>query len=145
MVEQVVVLEDIKERDLVRYLPDLLKIYSAAECDDAVDEMLYHTIFSLLDHREDDILDGMENQDRRIRQLCIRKAADVTPNRVKDRLVQELDEGEDQEMVSEIIRALSYYKDPELIPVFERYLDHDDPAIVSWAEDGLEFIRGSLK
>ena len=41
--------------------------------------------------------------------------------------------------------ALSYYKDPELTPVFEKYLSHDDPAVVSWAEDGLEFIKDAIK
>ncbi|MBU1641348.1 MAG: HEAT repeat domain-containing protein [Proteobacteria bacterium] len=145
MVEQIGVLEDIKGLDQVELLPELIKIYSAEECDDAVDEMLYFTIFELLDHRAEEILAGIDNGNRRIRQLCIRKAADVTPKEVKKRLVKELDEGEDQEMVSEIIRALSYYKDPGLAPVFKRYLDHEDPTVVSWAEDGLDFIRESLK
>ena len=52
MIEQIICLDEIKESRLVEAIPGLWNLYANPLGDQAVDEMVYHTIFDLLAGRE---------------------------------------------------------------------------------------------
>lgn len=141
MIEQIIILDEVKESKRLELLPDLLSFYANPLGDHAVDEMIYHTLFDLLEGQEQKIISGLTNSSRPVQILCVRRAADGGSETMKAALVSLLDGVEDKELISEIIRALAHFKDPALIDLFLSYIQHDDYAIVAWAMKGLARIH----
>lgn len=133
MIEQIICLDEIKESRLVEAIPGLWNLYANPLGDQAVDEMVYHTIFDLLAGREQEIIAGLEHQAAAVRLLCIRRAADGGSAALQAALVKLLGSATDNELVSEIIRALCNFKDAGLVDILLPYLKHDDYSVVAWA------------
>ncbi|MBU2538389.1 MAG: response regulator [Proteobacteria bacterium] len=132
MIEQIVCLDEIKESRLVEAIPALLDLYANPLGDQAVEEMIYHTLFDLLVGREQDIIAGLGHASEAVRLMCIRRAADGGSPALKDALVTLLDSASQNEIVSEVIRALGSYKDTGLTKILLPYLKHDDYSVVAW-------------
>ncbi|MBU3936029.1 MAG: response regulator [Proteobacteria bacterium] len=133
MIEQIVCLDEIKESRLVEAIPALLDMYAKPLGDQAVDEMIYHTLFDLLVGREQDIITGLGHESEAVRLTCIRRAADGGSTVLKDALVKLLASSSENEIVSEIVRALGSYKDAGLTEILLPYLKHEDYSVVAWA------------
>ncbi|MHB1013950.1 MAG: response regulator [Desulfurivibrionaceae bacterium] len=141
MIEQIVYLDEIKESRSVEAIPSLLNLYANPLGDQAVDEMVYHTLFDLLAGREQEIIAGLAHESEAVRLICIRRAADGGSSALKDALVKLLAAVSGNELVSEIIRALSSYKDTGLTGILLPYLKHEDYSVVAWAMRGLTGIH----
>ncbi|MFA6498151.1 MAG: hypothetical protein WCV64_02315, partial [Desulfurivibrionaceae bacterium] len=137
MIEQIICLDEIKESRLVEAIPALLNLYANPLGDQAVDEMVYHTLFDLLTGREQEIIAGLGHESEAVRLLCIRRAADGGSVELKDALVKLLGSASANEQISEIIRALISYKDAGLTEILLPYLKHEDYSVVAWAMRGL--------
>ncbi len=137
MIEQIICLDEIKESRLVEAIPALLHLYANPLGDQAVDEMVYHTLFDLLSGREQEIIAGLGHGSEAVRLLCIRRAADGGSVVLKDALVKLLGSASANEQISEIIRALINYKDAGLTEILLPYLKHEDYSVVAWAMRGL--------
>ena len=141
MIEQIVCLDEIKETKLVDAIPGLWDLYANPLGDQAVDEMIYHTLFDLLAGREQEIISGLEHKSEAVRLMCIRRAADGGSTALKDALVKLLGSAPGNELVAEIIRALGSYKDGDLTEILLPYLKHEDYSVVAWAMRGLAGIH----
>ncbi|MDG4474555.1 response regulator [Thiovibrio frasassiensis] len=137
MIEQIICLDEIKESRLVEAIPALLNMYANPLGDQAVDEMVYHTLFDLLAGREQEIIAGLAHESEAVRLLCIRRAADGGSYLLKDALVKLLGSATDSEVISEVIRALVNYKEGGLTEILLPYLKHEDYSVVAWAMRGL--------
>lgn len=141
MIEQIVCLDEIKESRSVEAIPSLLNLYANPLGDQAVDEMVYHTLFDLLAGREQEIIAGVAHESEAVRLICIRRAADGGSSALKDALVKLLAAASGNELVSEIIRALGSYQDTGLTGILLPYLKHEDYSVVAWAMRGLTGIH----
>ncbi len=141
MIEQIVCLDEIKESRLVEAIPALWNLYANPLGDQAVDEMIYHTLFDLLAGREQEIIAGLGHESGAVRLMCIRRAADGGSSALKDALVKMLASTSGKELISEIIRALGSYKDTALTEILLPYLKHEDYSVVAWAMRGLAEIH----
>jgi hypothetical protein len=133
MIEQIVCLDEIKESKVVDAIPGLWNLYANPLGDQAVDEMIYHTLFELLAGREQEIVAGLEHDSAAVRLMCIRRAADGGSSVLKDALVKLLGSAPANELVAEVIRALGSYKDAGLTDILLPYLKHEDYSVVAWA------------
>ncbi|MCX5865640.1 MAG: response regulator [Deltaproteobacteria bacterium] len=141
MIEQIICLDEIKESKLVEAIPALWNLYANPLGDQAVDEMVYHTLFDLLAGREQEIITGLGHASEAVRLMCVRRAADGGSAALQDALVKLLASGAGNEFVSEVIRALGSYKDAGLTDILLPYLKHEDYAVVAWAMRGLAGIH----
>lgn len=137
MIEQITILDEIKEAKQAEAVPSLLDLYANPLGDQAVDEMVYHTLFDLLAGQEQQIVSGLQHPSTAVQLLCVRRAAEDKSDSVKDALISLLASKTESEFTSEIIRALANYKDPALVDVLLPYLKHEDYAVVAWAMKAL--------
>ncbi len=143
MIEQISILDEIKERRQVEAVPQLMALYATPLGDLAVDEMVYHALFELLAGREEEILAGLAHESQRVRLLCIRQAGATALATALPILRARLLVEEDVEMVGEVIRALGKLKDPALVAVLSPFLEHDDYSVVAWTMQALVTIGGA--
>jgi len=141
MIEQIICLDEIKESKLTEAIPDLWNLYVNPLGDQAVDEMVYHTLFDLLADQEPEIIAGLEHDSEAVRLVCVRRAVDGGSSALKDALVKLLGSGPGNELLSETIRALASYEDAGLTDVLMPYLKHEDYSVVAWAMRGLIGIQ----
>ncbi len=132
MIEQITILDEIKESRQVEALPQLFELYGNPLGDQAVNEMVYHTLFDLLAGQEKYIVEGLKNDSREVRLLCIRRAGEEAAEELKPALLDLLKTTEEPELLSEVIRALDKYRDPGLIETLLPYLQHEDYPVVAW-------------
>jgi len=141
MIEQIVCLDEIKESRMVDAIPGLWDLYANPLGDQAVDEMVYHTLFDLLAGREQEIIAGLAHEAETVRLLCVRRAADGGSAALQDALVKLLGSVPANELIAEIIRALANYKDEGLTDILLPYLSHEDYSVIAWAMRALVGIH----
>ncbi|MFH1019377.1 MAG: HEAT repeat domain-containing protein, partial [Pseudomonadota bacterium] len=141
MIEQIICLDEIKESGLVEAIPALWNLYANPLGDQAVDEMVYHSLFDLLAGREQEIIVGLGHESEAVRLMCVRRAADGGSPALKEALVKLLASASGNELVAEIIRALGSYKDAGLSEILLPYLRHEDYSVVAWAMRSLAGIH----
>ncbi|MBU0485284.1 MAG: response regulator [Proteobacteria bacterium] len=137
MIEQIVLLEDLKDAKQVDALPALFDLYANPNPDQAVDEMVYHAIYQLLAGIDEQIVNGLRHQSDRVRLLCVCRSRDGKAVSAKPVLLEMLKTVKNPEMLSEVIHALIGYKDPELLAELLPFIDHEDVSVVVWALKGL--------
>ncbi|MDH4320787.1 MAG: response regulator [Desulfobulbaceae bacterium] len=142
MIEQIMLLDEIKEKRQAEAIPALFDLYATPAADSAVDEMVYHTLFELLVGREKEILAGLGHASRRVRLLCVRQAGESASTGAKPVLLAMLKEEQDPEMAGEMIRSLGRFRTADLIGALLPYLKHDDYSVVAWTMQALVGIGG---
>ncbi len=142
MIEQIMLLDEIKEQRQVEAIPSLFDLYADPAADSAVDEMVYHTLFELLVGRETEILQGLKHQAARVRLLCIRQAGESASTGAKPVLLEMLKVEQDSDMAGEMIRSLGRFRTADLIDELLPYLNHDDYSVVAWTMQALVGIGG---
>lgn len=142
MIEQIMLLDEIKEQARVEAIPTLFDLYAAPAADSAVDEMVYHTLYALLDGREQEILEGLKHAARRVRLLCIRQAGELASSGAMAVLLAMLKEEQDSELAGEMIRALGLSGTEDLVEELLPYLQHEDYSVVAWTMQALVAIGG---
>lgn len=139
MIEQIDLLEDINLRKLTSAAPALFDLYAGASLDKAVEQVVYHTLFSLLDDEAGLIEKGLMHPSSRIRLLAIRKVCEQPFRHAMPILCRLLSRETDPQLIGETIRALGRFDAPALVDTLLPYLEHDDYTVVGWA---LEILRG---
>jgi HEAT repeat protein len=137
MLEQMAILEDIKEAGKKELLPELFDLLAEKKCEQATHEMIYHTLSSLMQGDEEKIKEGIRHSSYRVQLLsirCCRKAVTVS---AMPELIELLSESDNTEVIGEIIMTLGTFKDPTLIDILCPYLFHPDPTILSWTMEAL--------
>lgn len=139
MIEQIGILEDIRLRKLKATVPALFDLYAGFSRDKAVDEIIYHTLFSLLDEEAMLVESGLRHPSGRVRLLAVRKVYERPFPEAMPILGKLLNRETDSQLLGETIRALGRFDDPALVDILLPYLEHDDYSIVGWV---LEILQG---
>ncbi|MEW6593541.1 MAG: HEAT repeat domain-containing protein [Thermodesulfobacteriota bacterium] len=141
MIEQITLLDQIRETGDTAAVPALFDLYAHPVGDQAVDEMVYHALFDLLGGQYDRIQEGMNHGSPEVQLLCVRRATEEKADSLKAPLVALLGATESVELAGEIIRALAQYKDATLVDTLLPFLRHDDYTVVAWALRALTNIH----
>lgn len=141
MMEQMVLLDEIKEGGKKEAIPQLQQLLAEKKCEQATHEMIYHTLFSLLEDDPAAIKAGIRHPSHRVQLLSIRRCRKSGLIEAKQELIQTLRESADTEVIGEIIMTLGSFKDPSLIDTLCPYLFHPDPTILSWTMEALTGIE----
>ncbi len=141
MIEQIIILDEIKDANQVDVLPELIDLYAMPLGEQAVDEVVYHTLFSLMAGQTQDVINGLKGDSDRVKLLCVRRAGEDADESVMNTLVEQLQSTDDPEVISEIIRSLGYFKDSSLTSSLIPFLDHEDSSVAAWAMQSLVTIN----
>lgn len=134
MIEQIMILDEIREGDQVQDISVLFDIYSSPLPDKAVDEMVYHTLISLLQNEHGQILAGFDHAAQRVKLLCIKAAGEYCVSGALDPLKVLLESSSaDIELLTEVVQALSRLDDPSLFDLLLPFMKHDDATIAGLA------------
>ena len=137
MIEQITILDDIKESGQTEALPELLELYASPMADQAVDEMVYHTLFEVMSGQSQEIIAGLKHPSARVQTICIRRAGEDGDTSVQPAVVEFLKGCTDPEMTSEVLRTLGGFRDPELTKVISPYIENEDDSVAAWAMHSL--------
>jgi len=141
MIEQITMLDQIRESGNAAAIPALFDLYAEPVGDQAVDEMVYHALFGLLAGQHDQIKDGLGHGSPEVQLLCVRRATEEKAEALKVPLVELLGKTTEIGLAGEIIRALAQYKDSTLVDTLLPFLNHDDYTVVAWAVHALTNIH----
>lgn len=141
MIEQITLLDQIREAGNTAAIPALFDLYADPVGDQAVDEMVYHALFDLLAGQHDRLKEGLDHGAPTVQLLCVRRATEEKADSLKAPLVALLGKTDNMELVGEIIRALAQYKDAALVDTLLPFLRHDDYTVVAWALRALTNIH----
>lgn len=144
MLEQMVILEEIKETGQKEAIPEMFELLAGKKCDQATHEMLYHTLFELMEGEEEAIKTGISHPSFRVKLLSIRRCRKSGLTSVVPLLIETLQTTTDTEITGEIIMALGSFKDPALINTLRPFLFHPEPSIVSWTMEALAGLEDDL-
>lgn len=137
MIEQITLLDELVESGQAEAVPALLELYATPMADQAVDEMVYHTLYALLAGRPAAVAEGLRSAAGRVRLLAVRRAAADGDAQVLPALVELLTSCRDQELLAEIIRALGSFQEPSLTGRLLPFLTHDDAVVAAWTMNSL--------
>lgn len=133
MIEQIVALEEIKEGKQIAAISELIELCAHPLDDQAVNEMIYHTLFDLLAEDEGAMLAGLGHESLLVRQLCLRRIRESRPQAALPVLIDHLKSSRDIEYMGEIIRTLGNYEDPAVMDLLFPYMRHQDDTLATWA------------
>jgi hypothetical protein len=143
MIEQIVLLDEIKESGRTDLLPELMALYATPQHDQAVDEIIYHTLFALLAQDHEAVKAGLRHPAERVRLVAVRRAGeDLVPGALTI-LVEQLQTPMAPETLASTIKAVSQYGVPALTELIVPFIDHDDEAVAASAMHGLVALHGA--
>ncbi|MGE4291483.1 MAG: HEAT repeat domain-containing protein [Desulfovibrio sp.] len=127
--EQITLLNDIAANRPAEVLSDLLELFAVPLSDTSVDSMVVIALNALLAENEPYAVQCLENDDPKLRLLCIRSSGEhrfasaVAP---LSRLAQETD---DADLVLDCLTALARIGDEAALPAFRKHLSSTDPLV----------------
>ncbi|OGR01409.1 MAG: hypothetical protein A2511_00555 [Deltaproteobacteria bacterium RIFOXYD12_FULL_50_9] len=133
MIEQIMVLEEIKENRQVAAINGLIELCAHPLEDQAVNEMIYHALFDLLADDEAAMIAGLNHESIQVRQVCLRRMQESRPAAALPVLIALLKAGGEPEYLGEIIKVLGSYADPGANDLLFSYMRHQDEALATWA------------
>lgn len=137
MIEQITLLDEIKENRQIDALDGLLELCANPLGDQAVDEMIYHCLFDLLAGQDEALVAGLNHESPAVQLICVRRAVDGGSTELKTALLSLLETSSDGEIIGEVVRALVGFKDPELVDILLPFLSYEDCGVVAWTMQGL--------
>lgn len=132
MIEQITLLEEVKESGSREAVPALLALYAEPLPDQAVDEMVYHTLFEMLAADEEQTVAALHHSSPRVQLLAVRRAGESRFQKALSVLLGMLASA-DSEVLAEAIRALGQFQDPAVVDGLLPLLSHPDYAVTAWA------------
>lgn len=138
MIEQIVMLEEIKDNGRVDLLPDLMELYATPQADLAVDEIVYHTLFALLGRDTNALVNALGHGSPRVRLVAVRRAGEDQPPAALPILLDQLKTTAQAELLTAIIFAVSQYHDPALSEALAPFAYHSDDTVAAFAREALE-------
>jgi HEAT repeat protein len=140
-IAQIVMLDTIKDTDRVDLLPDLMDLYATPQPDQAVEEIVYYTLFTLLAQAPDATLIGLRHPAERVRLLAIQRAGEDQLPAALPILVQQLQTAMSPAVLDAIIMALSKFHGPDLRRLLTPFLNHEDDMVAAFAQQALDSIN----
>ncbi|MFZ5764972.1 MAG: HEAT repeat domain-containing protein [Thermodesulfobacteriota bacterium] len=141
MIEQMALLDDIAEKQRKEVVPELMRLLAEKKCEQATHEMIYHTLFSLMEDDAALIKAGIRHPSYRVQLLSIRRCRKSRLTSARDDLIEILRASSDNEVIGEIIMTLGSFHDPALIDTLCPYLFHPDPTVLSCTMTALTGIE----
>jgi CheY-like chemotaxis protein len=142
MLEQIRILEQIAMDNDVRAIDPLLALYGSHECDQAVEEVIYHTLQQLMKGSEKAVISGLNHTSIEIQLLAMRCGCECHSGQFQSYLIEKLQDVTDPVLLAEIIRSMAGFADPELITLLLPYMHHDDAAVAGSCIDLLASLGG---
>jgi CheY-like chemotaxis protein len=112
-------------------LPGLIDLLKTPVGDTSIDYMVVNALNAVLSSNEAMVIKGLSDDHPGLRTLCIRVAGEHGFRRSVEPLVAIADAETDPDQLMEILNALARIATPAAMPVFRKYLKHDDPFIKS--------------
>ena len=137
MVEQMMILDNIKETEDKQAIPGLMEMYGAKKCDQATHEMLYHTLFALLEGDAEALTAGLQHPEERVKLLAVRRAKKPPLEAILPMLLQLLSRDQEPQILEETIRTLAAYDSDDLLEELIPFLFHDNEVIIAAAMNAL--------
>ncbi len=137
MIEQMVILESLKDSREKEAIGELFELLAQKKCDQATHEMIYHTLYDLMENDAAAIINGIQHHSYRVQLLSIRRCRKSQLVSVIPELIDALRQSSNTEITGEIIMTLGSYKDPKIIDILCPYLFYNDPGIVSCTMEAL--------
>lgn len=142
MIEQIVLLDEIKDSGRVDALPGLMELYATPHHDTAVDEMVYHTLFALLALAHESVILALGHPAERVRLVAVRRAGEDRVPGALTILVEQLSAPMASETLAATIKAVSQYGVPALTELIVPFIDHDDDTVAASAMHALVALHG---
>jgi len=129
--DQITILNEISGSKDPDTLPDLVALLKDPVGDTSIDYMVVNALNAVLSGNEKKVIEGLTDAHTGYRILCIRVAGEYGFSAAADTLVSVAQTESDPDRLMEILTSLARIADPVALPVFRKFLDHDDPFIKS--------------
>jgi len=140
-IDQIVLLDTIKDTGRVDLLPDLMDLYATPHPDQAVEEIVYYTLVTLLRQAPEALLRGLRHPSERVRLVAIQCGGEEQLPAVFPILVEQLRGTPSPEYLGAIILALSHFHDPALPALIAPFVNHEDDTVAAYARQAMELFR----
>lgn len=137
MIEQIAVLERIRQEGRVDAIAGLIDLYAGAALDTAVREMIYHALFSLLQKDQGALAAACAYPANEVRLLAVRVIHQQQRPENLSLLLGQLAQEKEAAISGEIIRALAQYDDQAVVEAVLPFIQHDDTSVAGWAMEAL--------
>lgn len=138
---QIVILDEIAESDRIDLLPILIELYATPQADQAVEEVAYHTLFTLMAKAPAAILAGLRHPSARVRLVAMRRAAEDQLPAALPILFEQLQATTDTEALAAIIETLGQFRAPGLSDRIAPFAFHTDDTVAAFARQALDSLR----
>ncbi len=142
MLEQIRVLEQVVMDNDVQAVTTLIGLYGSHDCDQAVEEVIYHALQQLMLGSEVATGEGLNASETEIQLLAMRCGCKSGSMHFQSYLVEKLQTTSDPVLLAEIIRSMTKFADPELITVLLPYMQHADSSVAGSCIDLLASLGG---
>lgn len=140
-IDQIVLLDTIKDSGRIDLLPDLMDLYATPHPDQAVEEIVYYSLVTLLRQAPEAILRGLRHPSQRVRLVAIQCGGEEQIAAAFPVLVEQLQAEVSPEFLGAIILALSHFHDPTLPALIAPFVHHPDDTVAAYARQALELFR----
>ena len=129
--DQITILNEISGSKDSEALPELVALLKEPVGDTSIDYMVVNALNAVLSANEDKIIEGLSDDHDGYKILCIRVAGEYAVDGATPSLVAMAEVESDPDRLMEIITSLARIANPQALPIFRKFLDHDDPFIQS--------------
>ena len=138
-IEQISILDELETGKQLDAVPQLLELYQNPLGDDGVDQAVSDTLRGLLPGNPAAVIEGLANEESRVRRLCANVAGSQGLDGSATALTELASREEDPAVLLETLSALSKLNPADALPFFHRHMENPDPLISSLCEFELSF------
>ncbi|MBI9081784.1 MAG: HEAT repeat domain-containing protein [Pseudodesulfovibrio sp.] len=129
--DQITILNEISGSKDPDTLPDLVALLKTPVGDTSIDYMVVNALNAVLSNNEEKVIEGLTDAHAGYRILCIRVAGEYGFTNAAETLVNVAHTESDADRLMEILTSLTRIAAPVALPVFRKFITHDDPFIKS--------------
>lgn len=139
--DQITILNEISGSKDPEHLPGLVQLLKSPVGDTSIDYMVVNALNAVLSQSESETVAGMEDAHPGYRILCIRVAGEYGFASATPTLVKIADKEADPDRLMEVLTSLARISDPGALPIFRKYLEHEDAFISALCIEALGKLR----
>ena len=132
-VDKVNYLEKINQEKEISAIPILFELCSKSHLDPLIESMILESLQALLIYNEEKAVHGLSHSNKKVKKVCLRVICEKKYSRAVTHLISLIQETKDQNFLADILFALSEFRNDELLPLFQKYIHHDDSVISTLA------------
>lgn len=129
--DQITILNEVSGSKNPEALPELVALLKDPVGDTSIDYMVVNALNAVLSCNEDKVIEGLSDAHEGYNILCIRVAGEYAIKEAAAPLAIMAGKETDTDRLMEIIASLTRISDPMALPVFRKFLDHEDDFIQS--------------